>query len=46
MYDENIENLEVEVLVLREKNRILEMRLDDLTARFKRHANNLEAHQI
>ena len=34
---EEIENLEIEVLVQREKIRILTMRLDDLNIKFKHH---------
>jgi len=35
--NEEIENLDIEVSVLREKNRILTLRLDNLTSQVKRH---------
>jgi hypothetical protein len=44
--DEDIENLIIDMTVLREKNRVLENRLDDITMKFKRHINIINAHEV
>lgn len=44
--DEDIENLTIELTVLREKNRVLELRINELTSLLKRHMNTLGAHEI
>ena len=42
---DNIEDLEIEVSTLKEKNRILEMRVSNLEIRIRRHINLMDAHQ-
>jgi len=39
------ENLEIEIDTLKEKNRILTMRVDELMTKFKNHINMMDAHE-